>query len=264
MKIERGIAGPVPWAAVGEGRPIVVLSGLSNNTGVTGNLFVRSILGPVLPLAKKRRLVATNRWRNLPADLTMTDLATGHAEALRELFDEPVDLVGISTGGSIAQQVAADHPDVVRRLVLISTGYTLGPLARQEQLAVADLLRAGDERNAAATIVEQIVPWGPIARAAGRLAASWMFKAPHAAADLLATLDAEDGFDLAGCARPIEAPTLLIGGQRDKFYPAETLERTTDLIPGSTLLQVPRRGHMTVMQSKRATAHVAGFLMSGG
>ncbi|HEX4191135.1 MAG TPA: alpha/beta fold hydrolase [Marmoricola sp.] len=262
MNIERGIAGPMPWAAIGAGRPIVVLSGLSNNTGVKGDLFVRGVLAPVLSLAKQRRLVATNRWRGLPADLTMGDLAAGHAAALRELFDEPVDVVGISTGGSIAQQLAADHPDVVRRLVLISTGHTLGPLARDDQLAVAELLRAGDERQAAATLVEQLVPLGPLARSAGRLAAPWMFKAPTSAADLLATLDAEDGFDLAGCGRPIAAPTLLIGGERDKFYPAEVLRRTRELIPGSTLLQVPRRGHMTVMQSRRATAHAAGFLMS--
>jgi len=32
-----------------------------------------------------------------------------------------VDVVGMSTGGSIAQQLAADHPATVRRLGLIST-----------------------------------------------------------------------------------------------------------------------------------------------
>jgi pimeloyl-ACP methyl ester carboxylesterase len=32
----------------------------------------------------------------------------------------PVHVVGISTGGSIAQQSAIDHPLVVRRLVLLS------------------------------------------------------------------------------------------------------------------------------------------------
>ena len=44
-----------------------------------------------------------------------------------QTFAGPVDLLGMSTGGSIAQQIAAQHPDVVRRLVLVSTGCRLGP-----------------------------------------------------------------------------------------------------------------------------------------
>jgi pimeloyl-ACP methyl ester carboxylesterase len=53
--------------------------------------------------------------------MSMAALAAEHADALREAFAEPVDLLGMSTGGSIAQQLAAEHPRVVRRLVLVST-----------------------------------------------------------------------------------------------------------------------------------------------
>ena len=40
----------------------------------------------------------------------MADLAEEHADAIRSLGAGPVDVAGISTGGSIAQQFAAYYP----------------------------------------------------------------------------------------------------------------------------------------------------------
>ena len=76
----------------------------------------------------------------------MAALAAEHAQALREAFDEPVDLLGASTGGSIAQQLAAEHRDVVRRLAPVSTGCRLGPNAKLLQRQIAARVRAGATR----------------------------------------------------------------------------------------------------------------------
>ena len=53
-------------------------------------------------------------------------------------FGKPVDVLGASTGGSLALQLIADRPDVVRKAVVACAAYTLGPVAKQEQL---ELLR---------------------------------------------------------------------------------------------------------------------------
>ena len=57
----------------------------------------------------------------MPVGMSFQALVAEHAAALRENFDRPVDLYGVSTGGSIAQQLAAEHPHLVRRLLLVST-----------------------------------------------------------------------------------------------------------------------------------------------
>jgi hypothetical protein len=75
VRIERGVMGRLPWAAIGSGRPVVVLAGLSMATGVNRDGFVRSVLTPVRRLADRRRLFAVNRRADLAADLTMSAIA---------------------------------------------------------------------------------------------------------------------------------------------------------------------------------------------
>ncbi len=253
--------GRLPWAAVGSGSPVVLLPGLTPVTGVAGDRTVRAMLVPVRELAGKRRVFAVNRRTGLPPDLTMSELAREHADALRSFFRGPVDLVGVSTGGSIAQQLAADHPDTIRRLVLLSTACRLGVVGREVQAAVADQLRAGERRRAAATVAAALLPTaGRVAGGLGWLVGSRLFTTPVACADLVATIDAEDGFDLARCPRPIEARTLIIAGARDRFYSPELFKETHALIPNSRLALFPRRGHIGVAQDRGALAQLAGFL----
>ena len=60
-------------------------------------------------------------------------MADDYAVMIREEFAPPVDVIGTSTRGSIAQHFAADHPNLVRRLVIHSSAYTLGDAARKVQ-----------------------------------------------------------------------------------------------------------------------------------
>jgi pimeloyl-ACP methyl ester carboxylesterase len=261
VQVERGLMGSIPWAAVGSGSPVVMLSGLSPHTGVASDRFVRAAMAPVAKLSGRRRVFVLNRRAQLPKGLTMAGLAAEHAAALRSYFTEPVDLIGLSTGGSIAQQLAAEHPDTIRRLVLISTACRLGPTGRQMQAAVAAELRAGRNRRAMAVTAAGLMPRiGWMARGVGWIAGPSLVPDTVAAADLAATLEAEDGFDLGSCRATIQAPTLIIAGGRDRFYHPGLFEETAALIPDSRLLVFPRKGHLAVTADPRARAQVDGFL----
>jgi len=262
METERGMVGKIPYAAVGSGRPVVVCAGLWPTTGVDSDVLVRGALDPLRRLAADRRLIVLNRRADLPRGMSMSDLAAEYADAIRADLDGPVDILGTSTGGSIAQQLAADHPDTVRRLVLVSTACRLGSVGRSVQGRMAAHLCAGRTRAAVGLAASDIAPWGlglP-ARVLGWTAARHVVPDAATATDLAVTLAAEDAFDLARCRRPIQARTLIVAGARDRFYGRELFAETAEVIPQSHLRLFRWHGHITVTGAPRAQAMIAGFL----
>jgi len=249
--------GPLPALATGQGPPLLYIGGLLHVAGVEGKLARRAADVSARPLADLRRVVYTNRRTGLARGTTMAQIATEHAQAIEAIAGEPVDVLGVSTGGSIAQQLAADHPDAVRRLVLVSTGCRLSAKTARLQSNVATQIRAGKESRALASVALSIfIPGGE--SFAAMLAP--LMRTKNDLSDLATTIEAEDDFDLARCHGTIRAPTLIAAGARDRFYPRELLEETQRLIPGSELLRIPRRGHLTAMAASQFTAKVRTFL----
>src|SRR3712207_3850698 len=132
----------MPYLAFGSGPPLLVLRGFmtvhANPVGLQRRVEIRLLT----PLARHFRVYAVGRAPGMAANASMADLAREHAEAIRAEFGTVVDVLGISSGGSVALQLAADHPDVVRRLVLASAGYRLGTAATGAQPRYADAVPA--------------------------------------------------------------------------------------------------------------------------
>ena len=266
MSCAGGVLGRYPFGAIGAGDPLVVLAGLSPTTGAMSGRGLRITIGPLADLATARRLIVLNRRPGLPRGMTMAELAAEHAEAITTGLGAPVDMVGMSTGGSIAQQLAADHPHVVRRLVLLSTACRLGATGRRLQRQVAARVRAGASRQALAVLAGGLIP-----PRRGRIPAALLasvlgpllIRDAQGLDDMATTIEAEDEFDLARCRAPIHAPTLIVAGADDRFYSPELFHETARLIPGSRLCLVEGRGHVTVMSDRHAKAELTAFLKAG-
>jgi hypothetical protein len=147
---EGTLHGGLPYLALGAGPPLVVFSGLTtahtNPTGLGRWLALQTLK----PMARHFSVYAVNRRPGLAADSTIGDLAGHYALAIEREFPGPVCIAGISTGGSVAQQFAIDHPHLVRRLVLVATACRLSGHGREVQRRFAELTAQGRPRRAAA------------------------------------------------------------------------------------------------------------------
>jgi pimeloyl-ACP methyl ester carboxylesterase len=107
----------------GEGQPLVLLHGAFSAIG--------SSFGNMIPgLATHRQVIGFDlqghgRTADIDRPLTVEGMADDVAAALAQLGIERADVLGYSNGGSVALHFATRHPQMVRKLVLMSIGYAL-------------------------------------------------------------------------------------------------------------------------------------------
>ena len=77
---------------------------------------------------------------------------------------------------------------------------------------------------------------------------------------MIATIEAEDAFDVGDRLGEISAPTLVIGGGRDRFYPSELFRETSRRIPNARLLIYENRAHGGTFADRRFGRDVIAFL----
>ena len=181
------------------------------------------------------------RKPGLPQGYTLQNMADDYAAMIRQEFSGPVDIIGVSTGGSIAQHFAADHSDLVRKLVIHSSAYTLSEKSRKMQKRIGEL--AGQRRWIAAyltmlspTRYPRPVVWiGSFL--AGALAA---LEDPN---NVVVTVEAEDQFNFKDRLGQITAPTLVAAGDQDPYYPEVLFRETAAGIPNARLILYKGVGH---------------------
>jgi pimeloyl-ACP methyl ester carboxylesterase len=104
----------------GAGEPLILLH---------GGLGAIQMFGEVLPsLAQNRRVVAVDlqahgRTADIDRPLSFELMAGDIVALIKHLGIEEADVMGYSLGGGVALRTAIGHPEVVRKLVLVSTPF---------------------------------------------------------------------------------------------------------------------------------------------
>jgi len=252
-----------PYLKIGQGPPLVMVPGLTPEHDVPRGWQRRIALASARPLARDFTVYVVNRKQGLQPGESMSDIAGHLANAIEHDLGQPVFLQGTSTGGSVVLQFAVDRPDLVRRLVVVSAAYRLGPHGRELQAELARMIRAGEPRQAWASVMTAMLP-GPLrgpARPLSRLVAGPMV--PADPTDVLVTLDAEDAFDVEAGLPRITAPTLVIGGGNDHFYTRELFHGTAAGVQDGRAHIFPGWGHVRASSSTATTHLTLGFMLAG-
>jgi pimeloyl-ACP methyl ester carboxylesterase len=237
------------------GTPLLLLHG-----GIVGSVT----FAPLLPGLSANRQVITidlqghGHTRDIDRPLRDETMADDVAGVLAHLEIEQADLLGYSMGGGVALQTAFRHPEIVRKLIIVSAtmrrdGSYPEVLAQLDQLeANAPQLGAQVAQSPLATVYPE-ANWGTLFAKAGEMASrDYDWSANVAAITAPAMLIFAD----ADSIRPehmVEFYTLLGGGQRDAGLDGS-------LRPTSRLAILPGTTHYDILTFPGFADIVTGFL----
>jgi pimeloyl-ACP methyl ester carboxylesterase len=191
----------------GEGEPLIMIHGGLGGVAEFGQL-------PSL-LSETRQVIAVElqahgRTADIDRPLSFEFMADDIAALIEHLGFENADIMGFSMGGGVALQTATRHPEVVRRLVLVSTAYSTEGIHQEFRAGMA-----GMSAESAAMMLE--TPMYQLYSSVAPNLENW--------ATLVAKLgellrpDYDWSEDVAG----ITIPTLIIAGDSDFIYPSHAV-----------------------------------------
>jgi len=251
----------LPYNRFGRGpRPLVIFQGLMFENKPVDPLGARFMLSMYRFLERDYTAYIVTRKPGLSPGFGMKDMADDYAAMIREEFGGPLDVIGISTGGSIVQHFAAGYPDLVRRLVIHSSAHTLNASAREAQMDTARLASQGKWKEAYARLFTFFFPSMPSVQL--WLATSVMaLRPPQSPSDLVVTVEAEDCHAFKERLGEIAAPALVVAGAHDPGYSRALFRETAQGIPKARLALYEGMGHPA--SGKQFERDVLAFLREG-
>jgi pimeloyl-ACP methyl ester carboxylesterase len=253
--IETGaFLGEFPYVRLGNGpENLVILPGLTLDNEPPNRIAAWTYRLGFGRFARNYTVYVINRRRGMPPGYTTQDMAQDYARAM-EVELGPSHLMGFSTGGSIAQYVALDHPGALQSLVLVVSACRLSEEGRktcQRWQALARERRWRELRADMASVTVSGETNKRLARAFIGVFGRLVFKVPSDPRDFLTTLEADLGHDTTRRIGEISAPSLIIGGSEDPFFSEGLLHETAEKIPDATLRVYEGVGHGVPKERKR-------------
>ncbi|TMK52528.1 MAG: alpha/beta fold hydrolase [Actinobacteria bacterium] len=250
-------------AVEGRGQPLLLISGLGASLDVWEPL--REILPGFQTIAFDIPGVGESPFPSRP--LTIPRLARLTAGVVETLGYDRVDVMGVSWGGGLAQELAHRAPDRVRRLVLAATSFGLGALPGRPRALIK---LANPFRYHTPGHLERIAPTiygGGIEDHPELLErfAETLRKRPPSTRGFLWQLVAAAGWTSLPWLRRIPHPTLVVAGDRDPIAPLVNARLMTRMIPNARLHVVRGGGHLFLLTHASEVASVIGdFLRASG
>lgn len=223
-------------------RILVMLPGLGDS--------LRSIYGTALPMALMYRIFArdftvyafSRKW-NLPENCSTRDMARHQAEAMELLGIDRADVFGVSMGGMIAQWLAIDYPQKVNRLILTVTSSRPNPILVDAVAEWISLARAGDHSAFMDSNLRMIYSDGYYRKNKWMVPILGLVTRPKSYDRFFVQADACLSHNAYDSLCRIQAPTLVIGGEKDRALGGDASREMAAAIPGAELLMYPQWGH---------------------
>ncbi|RME44406.1 MAG: alpha/beta hydrolase [Chloroflexi bacterium] len=195
-------------------------------------------------LAPDLRGFGQSSW---PGATSVPAMAGDMVLLLQELETGPAHVVGISMGGTVALQLALNHTDLVRLLVLVNTFARLRPQGLSGYLYFPTrmllMYTVGIETQARA-VTRRIFPHPDQEEFREELFQRIVNTDPQA---YRASMWALARFNVEKRLAEIRVPTLVVTGGQDTTVPPASQRRLAEGIPGARQVVIPEAGHAVII-----------------
>ncbi len=248
------------YASFGHGeKNLILIPGLSDG--------LATVKGKALLLAKpyqlffdKYTVYMFSRKNRMPAGYSIRDMAEDQAQALRTLGLSRVSVLGVSQGGMIAQYLAADHPDLVEKLVIAVSAPCVNDLMRERLGDWTRMADAGDHKQLMIDTAEHSYSEPYLKTFRKSYPVIGRIGKPSSYERFLVNANAILTFDASGVLDQIRCPVLIIGGENDQIVGVQASYELHEKIRGSELYIYAGLGHGAYEEAKDFNMRVFDFL----
>ena len=187
-------------------------------------------------------------------------MARDQQEAMEQLGIGCADIFGVSMGGMIAQYLAIDYPEKVNRLILTVTSARPNPILIESVVEWVSCAKRDDHTALMDSNLRRIYSedyyrknkW--MVPVMGKLTKPKVYDRFFVQADACLTHNAYENLPR------IQAPTLVIGGEKDRSLGGDASREIAAAIPGAKLRMYAEWGHGLYEEAKDFNQVVLDFL----
>ena len=248
---------PVRVRVHGEGHPVLLINGLG------ANVATDTVGGPAAGIPAD--LLRRTGYR--PLQVPGGPYRIAHiAEVARRVLDEVgverADVLGYSLGGAVAQQLAYQEPERVRRLILVSSSCGIGQIPGPLRAAFAVMTPARHYAKPAHRAAMRLVGLAPAEKDLhiSELITGWHQQASPSVMGYTLQVTAFSAFHSLPWLHRITQPTLVISGTDDNLMPMANSAVLAAYLGDARLHIVERWGHYLLHDAASgAAATIADF-----
>ncbi|MEO7770767.1 MAG: alpha/beta hydrolase [Gemmatimonadaceae bacterium] len=232
----------------GQGDPILLIHGLGSSTE-DWEPQVAALEGRYTVVAYDVR--GHGRTAKPSGKYTMNQFADDAAALLQHLKLGRVHVMGLSMGGMIAFQLAADHPELVRSLIIVNSGPEMILRTWKEKMAIAQrraIVRMMGMRKWGEVLSTRLLPLPEHGALRATFIERW---ARNDKAAYLRALNALVGWSVSAKLPGITCPVLVVGADQD-YTPVAFKQAYTSKMPNARLVVIPDSRHMMPVERPEA------------
>lgn len=236
-----------PYAKAGNGDKILILiEALSFENTPPEGFLLKLFVNQSKSFYEDYTVYRIGRRPNLSKGYSIDQMSKDYGSLISKEFNSKVDVIGESTGGQIGLCLAANYPELINKIVIISAAYKVSEQGKVIERKAAEYFAQEKYGKTMATVVKIVYDKGFkrfFYMTIMNMVGPSMLKDIQYPNDFQVGVEADCNMDFKDRLGEIKVPTLLIVGENDIGYSLEDVKETSTGIRNSELIIYENFGH---------------------